>query len=175
MKKLFLVAGLPGVGKSTISQKVCGKIEAKTVDIDDFKKISVDPALVKNEIDPPEIRWAYYQKAIEHVFNLFDQGTPTIIMDEVFHLDSLRVQLESLCAKRYVQVLWVEVRCPYEIVKKRLQSADRKGHILSTEEALRMHLMFKDIFEKFSSNSQNHIVIDNGNDVNVDLLIENIF
>jgi len=173
--KLLLFAGLPGVGKSTISKEVSKKIGAKIVDIDDFKKIDVDPALVKNQIDPPEQRWTYYQKAIEHAFGLFKQGISTVIMDEVFHLNSLRVRLESACAEQSVQVLWIEVRCSYDIVKKRLQSTTREGHILSSEEALKMHLLFERIFEKFSLNSQNHIVINNGNDANMDLLIKNIF
>lgn len=174
MKRLLLFAGLPGVGKSTISRKVSKEIGAHIVDIDDFKKISVDPALVTNQIDPPEQRWAYYQKAAEYVFRLFDQGTANVIMDEVFHLHSLRTQLEALCAKQQVQVLWVEIRCPYDIVRKRLQSTRREGHILSTEEALKMHLMFQEIFERFSPESQNHIVVSNEDGISMDLLVEDI-
>lgn len=174
MKRLLLVAGLPGVGKTTISGGVSRKVGAKVVDIDDFKKTDVDPTLVKSQIDPPELRWAYYQKALEHVFGLFDQGIHTVIMDEVFHLGSLRAQMEALCGERQVQVLWVEVRCPYDVVAKRLQSTKREGHILSTEEALKMHLMFEAIFEKFSTHSQNHIAVSNENVNDVDLLVENI-
>src|SRR3989338_11673078 len=109
MKKLFLFVGLPGVGKSTISKEVSKKIGAKIVDLDDFKKIDVDPVLVTNQVDPPELRWAYYQKALEYVFSLFDQGVSTVILDEVFHLNSLRTQLEALCTKRRVRGLWVEI------------------------------------------------------------------
>lgn len=173
MKKLFLFAGLPGVGKSTLSREMSKKIGAKIVDIDEFKKINVDSALIKNQIDPPELRWFYYQKALEHAFGLFDQGILTVIMDEVFHLNSLRMQLESLCAERCVQALWVEVRCPYNTVKKRLQSTIREGHILSAEEALKMHILFKKIFEKFST-CQNHIVVNNKNNIDMDMLVENI-
>ena len=174
MKKLLLFAGLPGVGKSSISREVSKKIGAKIVDIDDFKKIDVDPTLVKNQIDPPELRWAYYQKALKCVFGLFDQGIPTVIMDEVFHSNSLRTQLEFLCAERHVQVLWVEVQCPYDIVERRLQSTTREGHILSAEEALKMHLLFKEIFEKFSIHNQNHIIVNNEKDTNMDLLVGRI-
>jgi len=174
MKKLLLFAGLPGVGKSTISRGVSIKTGAKIVDLDDFKKIDVDPILVKNQVDPPELRWVYYQKALKYAFCLFEQEISTVIMDEVFHLDSLRTKLETLCKERRVQVLWVEVRCPYDIIKKRLQSTSRKGHILSTEQALKMNLLFEEIFEKFSIHGQNHIVINNGDGVNVDLLVENI-
>lgn len=174
MKQLLLFSGLPGVGKTTISGRVSKKIKAKVVDLDDFKKIDVDPTLVKNQIDSPELRWAYYQKALEYVFMLFDQGISTVIMDEVFHLYSLRTQLEALCVEQRVQVLWVEVRCSYDVVERRLQSIRREGHILSTEEALKMHRMFGEIFEKFSTHSQNHIIVDNENVNDVDLLVEDI-
>ncbi|MDD5068241.1 MAG: AAA family ATPase [Candidatus Pacebacteria bacterium] len=171
---LILAAGLPGVGKSTISRKVSAKIQARTVDIDDFKRTEVDPALVAQQIDPPEIRWRYYQKALEYVSSLFDQGVSVVVMDEVFHLSALRAQMEALCAKQNVQVLWVEVRCPYATVEKRLCSQERESHILSTAEALNMHLMFREIFEKFPANAENHLVIDNEDDANVDALVEKI-
>ena len=119
MKRLLLFAGLPGVGKSTISRGVSKKTGAEIVDIDDFKKTDVDPALVTSQIDPPELRWSYYQKALEHVFGLFEQG-------------------------------------------------------ISTDEGLKMHLLFKEIFEEFSTCSQNHIVVTNENDSIMDLLVENI-
>lgn len=172
MNDLFLCAGLPGVGKSTISKAVSKKTGAKIVDIDDFKKTEVDPALVKNQIDPPEQRWAYYQKALEHVFNLFDKGTPMVVMDEVFHLHSLRARLEILCRERNVRVLWIEVRCSYDTVEKRLQSTAREGHILSTEEALKMHILFTKIFEEFPACAENHIIVNNGAQVNADLLTD---
>lgn len=173
LKKLLLFSGLPGVGKSTISKLVSKKTGAKIVDIDYFKKADVDPSLVKIQIDPPEIRWAYYQKALEHTFDIFNSGISMVSMDEVFHLNSLRVQLESLCVKK-CQVLWVEVRCSYDIVKKRLQAKTREGHILSSEEALKMHLRFSEIFEKFSEKIQNHVVVNNENDSDMSLLVESI-
>src|SRR3989344_5342580 len=174
MKRLLLFAGLPGVGKSTISRGISKETGATVVDIDDFKKTDVDPDLVAKEIDPPELRWSYYLKALAYVFGLFDQGTSIVIMDEVFHLGSLRAQLEDFCTKQDVRVSWIEVRCPYEIVERRLRSIRREGHILSTEEALRMHLLFEGIFERFPCCSQNHIVVDNGDEIDTALLTENI-
>ena len=174
MKRLFLLAGLPGVGKSTVSRSLSNKLEAIIVDIDDFKKIVVDPTTVTKEIDPPELRWLYYQEAIQHVLGLYDQGVSAVIMDEVFHLSSLRSSLEILCIQHDVEVQWVEVRCSYDTVAKRLRSTGRNGHILSTEEALAMHLRFTAIFEPFARDSKNHIVIDNEDDVSVDLLVERV-
>ncbi|MDO8594419.1 MAG: AAA family ATPase [bacterium] len=160
-KLLVLVAGLPGVGKSTISRMVSKYDGATVVDVDDFKRVAVDLVLVKEQIDPPELRWVYYQKALEHVFGLFDQGRLTVIMDEVFHLRSLRSKIEALAESRHVEVLWVEVRCPLDMVQARLSSTQREEHLLSSEEALRMYHLFKEIFEPFPEGSENHVVINN--------------
>jgi predicted kinase len=172
--RLLLFTGFPGVGKSTISQGVGQRTGATIVDLDDFKKTDVDPLQVKHEIDPPDVRWAYYQKALECVFDKFDQGLRMAIMDEVFHLRSLRDQLESRCANREVQAIWIEVQCPYAVVRKRLESTTRPGHILTTEEALNMYLRFQDIFEAFPANSKNRIVVNNEHDTDINLLVERI-
>lgn len=174
MNKLLVFAGLPGVGKSTISREVSKKTGAEIIDIDDFKKTNVDSDMVKSQIDPPELRWKYYQKALGYAFNLFSEGKSVAIMDEVFHLSSLRTQLEALCSVQGVQVLWIEVRCSYGTVKKRLQSMNREGHILSTEEALKMHLLFLKTFEKFPTDSQNHMVVNNEHASDIDLLVKSI-
>jgi predicted kinase len=171
MKKLLLLAGLPGVGKSTVSGILIEKLGAKSVDIDDFKKLVVDSRTVTREIDPPATRWLYYQHAIQHVLDLFEQGISIVIMDEVFHLNSLRMQLEEVCVERGVQVVWIEVCCSYETVAKRLESSGRPGHILSTEEALAMHLLFKEIFEPFSG-ANNHKVVDNEDWVDVRQILD---
>ncbi|MFH1404842.1 MAG: AAA family ATPase [Patescibacteria group bacterium] len=175
MRKLILFAGLPGVGKSTISKKLSKKIGATLVNIDDFKKCDVDPVLVRSQIDPPELRWVYYQKALNYVFGLFERGTATVIMDEVFHLHSLRAQLEALCVQQGVDVLWVEVRCSYQVVKQRLQSKKREGHLLSTQEALNMYLLFRDIFEAFPARGQQCIIVDNETDSAMDVFGNGIF
>lgn len=175
MKNLLLLfAGLPGVGKSTISRGVGKKTGATIVDLDDFKKTDVDPVLVKQEIDPPDLRWLYYKKALKHVFDLFDQGLDMVIMDEVFHLHSLRTQLESRCADRQIQTIWIEVQCPYEVVKQRLQATARGDHILTSEEALTMYLRFREIFEPFPVYRKNRITVNNEHDVDIDLLVGNI-
>lgn len=174
MKKLLLFSGLPGVGKSTISTELSKRVGAKIINLDDFKKTDIDPTLVKSQIDPPELRWSYYQKALGYVFRLFDQKTSIAIMDEVFHLELLRTRLEADCKEQNVHVLWIEVVCSYDTIEKRLRSTKREGHILSTEESLKMNLLFQKIFEEFSTECKNHIVISNENTNDIDLLVENI-
>lgn len=174
MKKIILLAGLPGVGKSTISKKISQEIGAKILDLDDFKRVDVDPTLVKSQIDPPNIRWSYYKKALQHAFRLFKTSEiSAVIMDEVFHLEQLRIKIEVLCNKKNIQVFWVEIKCPYEEVEKRLKAKTREGHILSTDEALKMNLLFQEIFEKFPTDSKNHIIINNNDaDIEVDNVLK---
>jgi len=161
MKKLICFCGLPGVGKSTISQRVRDRLGATVVNLDDFKRADVDPSLVRTQIDPPELRWQYYREALGHALTLFAKGVRVIILDEVFHLDSLRSRLEAIAMGHGVKVVWVEVLCSYEVVAKRLREKSREGHILSTDEALKMHLLFKSIFEKFPAEAKNHVVVTN--------------
>ena len=161
MQKLICFAGLPGVGKSTLSQAIRTKTGATIINIDEFKKIHVDPHLVRSQIDPPEQRWAYYRDSVEHAFDLFDQGAVTAILDEVFHLHSLRTRMENLCKERGVRMLWIEVQCPFDLVEERLATRGREGHILSTDEALKMYLLFQEIFEAFPAHIENHMVISN--------------
>jgi len=161
VKKIICFSGLPGVGKSTISHEVCEELSATMVNIDNFKRADVDPTLVRTQIDPPEVRWKYYRDALEYTFKLFERGVHTAVLDEVFHLDALRSRLEALAKGHGVRVVWVEVRCSYEVVAKRLREKSREGHLLSTDEALRMHLLFKQIFEAFPKEAKNHIVVQN--------------
>jgi predicted kinase len=162
-KQLILFCGLPGSGKTTISRKLCEVIEAKLIDLDDFKKTDVDPTLVKSQIDPPEVRWGYYQKGLCEAVRLFASGVQNIVVDEVFHLAELRQRIEDFCHQQNILISWIEIRCPYDIVAQRLLSKPRAGHILSSEEALAMYRLFSDIFEPFIANSHRHIVIDNVN------------
>jgi hypothetical protein len=55
-------------------------------------------------------------------------------------------------------------------VKHRLQQNGRAGHILSTDEALRMNLFFQEVFEAFS-NEKNHVIINNGSDHDIERLV----
>ena len=64
--------------------------------------------------------------------------------------------------------------CPYDTVEKRLQSTTREGHILSTEEALKNAPLFREIFENFLPINQNHVVINNENDIDMGLLVGSI-
>lgn len=168
MKRVIFIAGLPGVGKSTFSRTIAKKVNGTILDIDEIKKEIVDPNLVKSTIDPPEIRWRCYEKAAEKIALFFDQGVSTVVVDEVFHLHILRQNLENICVNNGVEVLWVEVKCPSMEIADRLRSSgERNGHILSTDETLRMNGLFHEIFEEFPAGKLNHITFINDGSCNM--------
>jgi len=171
MNKLVLFSGLPGVGKTTISKVFCQKNNGQAIDLDDFKKTDVDPKLVKEEIDPPDVRWNYYQKALDHARMLFLGGAHLVVMDEVFHLASLRKKIDEFCAERGIHVVWVEIRCPYSVVGDRLHMHEREGHLLSRQETLLMYRLFDAIFEPFEDRRGSRILVQNIGFASVDHVV----
>ncbi|MCC6639242.1 AAA family ATPase [Candidatus Falkowbacteria bacterium] len=157
MKKVIFIAGLPGVGKSTFAKNIAKKINGVILDIDEIKKQIVNPELVSSTIDPPEVRWRCYEKAAEQIADLFKQGVQTVVVDEVFHLQSLRQNLEDICVNNGALVSWIEVRCPTDAIVNRLhENGGRDGHILTTDETLKMNKLFGPIFEQFPEDKLNY-------------------
>jgi predicted kinase len=161
VNKVIFLAGLPAAGKSTVARQIAIKHGGKVLDIDEIKRKLSDPTLVSSTIDPPEIRWKCYVEAARQIFQFFKNGEHTVIVDEVFHLNELREKLEGLLVAQKVEVVWIEVVCSFEEVEKRLKRKSRVGHILSTDEALKMNLLFREIFEPFPENKNNHSVFSN--------------
>ncbi len=161
-KTLLLFTGLPGVGKSTLASAIGKKIqESVIIDLDDFKRTVVDSNRVQSTIDPPEVRRGYYADALRVARTHFETGTSIVIMEEVFHLQSLRTELELSCSKSGVRPLWIEILSPYAAVEQRLAQTPRAGHILSTDQSLNMYRLFEDTFEPFPKEATNHITIEN--------------
>ncbi len=173
MKKLILLAGLPGSGKTTICRCMGEMTGIRYVDVDLYKKRRTDPTKVTEEVDSPKLRLLYCQDALEVAFGFFDDGASTVVMDEVYPYHSVRVKLEALCKEWDVQVLWVEVRSASGTAEKRLTS--RQGHILlPLDKAVGIHRMCALVFEAFSAEISNHFVVNNEEDSNIDSLVASI-
>ncbi len=162
MKRLSLLGGLPGSGKSTLARALAKRLGAAIVDIDDFKRGVVDPTALAEGIDPPEVRWQYYQRALSHILDLFEQGVEHVVTDEMFHVGQLRKRIESICVQSGISVLWIEVRCTDEEVVNHLAAHPREGHILNTEQTLRMRREVAQVFDDFHCGANRLIVSNTG-------------
>ncbi|MGB0925110.1 MAG: AAA family ATPase [Minisyncoccia bacterium] len=161
MKKnlIVLVAGLPGVGKTSIANKIAevyseNELNPLRIDIDDIKREVVPMDQLSSGIDSDEVRGSYYKLATVRASNSLKGNFDVVIMEEVFHRKHLRKYIEKIAMNSNFKVLWVHVTCPYETVENRLVEKNRaiSGHILSTDTALRMNREFGKMFDSFSEN-----------------------
>lgn len=168
-KCIILVAGLVGVGKSTLAASLADDIGGIRIDVDVYKE-KYSSAGVGEGIDPPEIRWKYYTEALALADELLTHphcAYPYVVIDEVFHSRELRLSIEEFCLKNGFGFLWVEVKSSIETVKRRLCSKSRTAHIISNDEALRLHMMFGKVFDAFEPDDS-VICIQNDDDVPLD-------
>ncbi|MBT6691592.1 AAA family ATPase [Candidatus Parcubacteria bacterium] len=154
MDTLILVSGLPGAGKTTVAKKLAYRLGDQAIhfDIDDIKRgVVVDSVALENDIDPDEIRWVYYQEALNLTHRTFEEGVYNcVIMDEVFHSKELRTRISDWCICQGVQSQWVVVQCSYEVIERRLNSNPRDGHILTAEQCLKLNRRFEELFDEFT-------------------------
>ncbi len=71
---LILVAGRPGVGKTTLAREFARQTNAIHFEIDELKREIVPREIAAKSIDPPEYRFQYYAEAIRRLPGLFAQS-----------------------------------------------------------------------------------------------------
>jgi predicted kinase len=162
MKTLLGTAGLIGSGKSTIASALAERLRAPMVHIDDFKRGVVDPTALTESIDPPRLRWKYYRLALNQVDYLFAQGARCVVMDEMFHVRHLRDRITAGCKHYGISVRWIEVRCPDDVVERRLAGRPRNGHILSTEQMMLLREKVASEFDPFREGDDCLVVENSG-------------
>lgn len=169
-KTLLCLAGLPGTGKSSICKELATREGYAHVDIDDYKKVVVDPNKVIGQVDPPYTRWEYCKMAIDEALRLFDNGAIVVVLDEVFPYREVRNNVEDFRKALRIKVRWIEVKTPKEVAIKRLL-LPRGDHILDPENAGSVYEMCAEVFEPFEDQSQNYVVLVNDGDSNVPELV----
>jgi len=162
-RDLILIAGLPGVGKTTLAREFVRQTGATHFEIDAIKKQVVPEDEVADTIDPPEYRFKYYAEAIRKLPDLFARSSNQIVvLDETFHLRAFRRMWQEAAEELNIRTHWIDVACDEEIVKERLQvGKDRESHILG-DKAFPMYLLFKEVFDPLDEADR---VVDNSQDI----------
>lgn len=160
---LILVAGRPGVGKTTLAREFARQTNAIHFEIDEVKREIVPKEMAAKSIDPPEYRFQYYAEAIRRLPELFAQSQARlVVIDETFHLQKFRQLWQKSAGELNIRVHWIEAICTEEIVEQRLQRGKgRENHILG-DKTRPMYLLFKKAFEPMDEPRE---VVDTGHDI----------
>jgi gluconate kinase len=158
---VIFVAGLVGVGKSSVARFLADRLSFYYYDVDEVKKLIYpqDPDFVRNMKHGIPFREGtrlkVYQKAVTD-FQRLAQTHKHLVVDECLHLKKLRQVLFD-AAKAYFggyAIVWV--RADEAVVHERLKKKRRKGHILA--DPFKMYRSFAKEFEDFD---ESHIVCNN--------------
>jgi tRNA uridine 5-carbamoylmethylation protein Kti12 len=79
-RNLILIAGLPGVGKTTFAREFVKQTDAVHFEIDEIKRNVVPKELVAETIDPPEYRYQYYVETIRRLPELFARSQSNMVV-----------------------------------------------------------------------------------------------
>jgi gluconate kinase len=162
---VIFVAGLVGVGKSSIAKLLSDRLSIHYYDIDEVKKAvyPLDPDFERNIREgipfKEETRLKVFQKVAAD-FSHLAGNHKHLIVDETLHLRRPRrilLDAAKACFGGYV-IIWV--RADEAVIEQRLKSDDRKDHILTNP--LRMYRSFAKEFERFD---EPHIVCENNGSV----------
>jgi len=158
---VIFVAGLVGVGKSSIARLLAERLSIPYYAVDEVKKViyAQDPDFEQNMRHgipfKEETRVKVFQKVAAD-FSYLAENHKHVVVDESLHLRRPRQILfdaAKACFGGYV-IIWI--KADEAVIEKRLKSKDRKDHIL--KDPLKMYRSFAKEFESFD---ESHIVCNN--------------
>lgn len=155
MKKgVIFVGGLIGTGKTSLAKALADKLAIPYCDVDKVKKevYPTDPNFeynLKNNIPfSDETRARTFNRVVEE-FAKLSKDNQYIVVDETLHKKALRQILFDGAKEYFGDYIIIWVRADEEVIKKRLESKPREGHIL--KDAFGMYLSLKKEFEEFEN------------------------
>jgi predicted kinase len=145
---LILIAGLPGVGKTTLAREFARQTRGMHYELDYIRLAFVPEDRRTGGIIPPEYRFQHYSWAIRKLPDFFAiSASQIVIMDEPFHLQAFRRMWDESAKKLGIRLHWVEAVCDREIAKVRLSIRKVRENILAGKDSLIMFLLFEKAFE----------------------------
>jgi len=158
---VIFVAGLVGVGKSSIARRLAERLAIHYYAIDDVKKVIYpqDPDFEQNITNgipfKEETRLKVFQKVVTD-FSHLAQNHKHLVVDEALHLRRPRQVLFDAAKTLFGGYVIIWVKSGEAVIEQRLKSKDRKDHIL--KDPLKMYRSFVKEFESFDGC---HIVCEN--------------
>ena len=150
MKKLIIIAGLPGVGKSYTARFLQSKLEnVKYFDSDLFakeygEKHKVDFVNLSKE-EQKKWRLTFHAAKIVEIEKLFDKFD-YILLDTCFDMPESRELFYNFAKEKDVSLVVLKIVCPEDIVKKRIfENRHEEERMVGDKEGRwKVHQLFKD-------------------------------
>lgn len=152
MTDLVVVCGVPGVGKTTVAERVADRLDAELFRTD----------VVRKELDPdPSYTEAETERVYEEIVRrgreaaLDGRGA---VLDGTFKKRHLREQVETAVDGVAVDPRFVKVECEERVVRERIDGRQDDESDADYE----IHQMFKQTFDPLE---RPHVTVDNSGDL----------
>jgi len=144
---LAVVCGLPGVGKSTVAERVAAHLDAEVLRTDVIRKeLFEDPAYTDAETE------AVYAELIDRARDRVADGRAAVL-DATFADARFRADVREMGERAAGSFDLVEVECDQSVVRRRIERRDG-----ISDADFEVHLHFKRVFDGIETD---HVVVDN--------------
>jgi len=168
MQALIVIAGLPGVGKSYIADKIAQRIDTGILRTDEIRKeLAGIPAQEHRyeefgkDIYSDDIRERTYEEMIKRGRMHLSEGR-SCIFDATFSKRRYRKIASELAEELKIPFLVVECVCPEEVVMERIKSRTEKGSV--SDATVSIYKGMKENFEEIKGD-EIKIVVDTSGDL----------
>jgi len=149
---LVVVCGVPGVGKTTVAERVAERLDAELFRTD----------VVRKELDPdPSYTEAETERVYEEIVRRGREAAidgPGAVLDGTFKERHLRERVDAAVEGVAVDPRYVKVECDERVVRERI---DRRQDDESDAD-YEVHQLFKQTFESLE---RPHVTVDNSGDL----------
>jgi len=142
--RLILMAGFPGVGKSTVARAIARQTHMVVFDKDDL----LSPILRSNcGLSPQSASWLAYEILLDLVTNQLASGHH-VIVDSCLTYQWLRDRLVRIAHDVGADPVFIHLHCPTPLAERRIAIRE-EAFGFRQHRAVSEHQRIKDIFEPF--------------------------
>ncbi|WP_434521674.1 AAA family ATPase [Halorubrum sp. AS12] len=145
--RLVVVCGLPGVGKTTVAERIADHVDGRIRRTDVIRKeLFPDPEYTDAETE------AVYAELLSRARDDVDAGD-AVVLDATFADDRFRAAARETAAETAAKFDLVEVACDEDVVERRIERRDG-----ISDADFEIHLHFRELFDAVAGD---HVVVDN--------------
>jgi hypothetical protein len=158
---LIAVGGLIGSGKSTLAAELGRELAVPVVGSDRTRKLQAGlapTARAEPSSYTAEARDRTYGEIIRRAGQVLDAGRG-VILDATFAASRWRQQAAAVARAANAAFVWVEARCPSEVLRRRLAARGRAGSTSDADDSL-LEAFVRDYQAPGAEDPEPHLAID---------------